>query len=89
MKRRFNSYNLSFLKFFDQRNMGSLPRIFLSSLMVVFFFYCAPIFSNLINGQNFEFRNKSKAILAYTLNNEGSNDIKHTSKRSRMILDQF
>ena len=49
MKRRFNSHNISFLKFFDQRNMGSLPRIFLSSLLVVFFFYCVPIFSNIIS----------------------------------------
>ena len=74
MKRRFNSHNISFLKFFDQRNMGSLPRIFLSSLLVVFFFYCVPIFSNIISNQNVEFQNKSKAILAYTLSNEGSNE---------------
>ena len=74
MKRRFNSHNISFLKFFDQRNMGSLPRIFLSSLLVVFFFYCIPIFSNIISNQNVEFQNKSKAILAYTLSNEGSNE---------------
>ena len=91
MKRRFNSYNLSFLKFFDQRNMGSLPRIFLSSLMVVFFFYCAPIFSNLINGQNFEFRNKSKAILAYTLNNEGSNELSENKilNEEDLLVDIF
>ena len=74
MKKKFNSHNISFLKFFDQRNMGSLPRIFLSSLLVVFFFYCVPIFSNIISNQNVEFQNKSKAILAYTLSNEGSNE---------------
>ena len=91
MKRRFNSYNLSFLKFFDQRNMGSLPRIFLSSLMVVFFFYCVPIFSNLINDQNFEFQNKSKAILAYTLNNEGSNELSENKilNEEDLLVDIF
>ena len=72
MKKKFNSYNLKFLKFFDQRDMGSIPRIFLSSFLVVFFFYCAPIFINFLNNQNVEFQNNSKAILAYTLNNEGN-----------------
>jgi Bax protein len=75
MGKKFNSYNLSLLKFFDQRNMGSLPRIFLSSFLIVFFFYCAPIFISFLNNQNLEFQNNSKAVLAYTLNNEGSNNI--------------
>jgi len=72
MKKRFNSYNLKFLKFFDQRNMGSIPRIFLSSFLVVLFFYCTPIFINFLNNQDLEFKNNSKAILAYTLSNEGN-----------------
>ena len=72
MKKKFNNYNLKFLKFFDQRDMGSIPRIFLSSFLVVFFFYCTPIFINFLNNQNVEFQNNSKAILAYTLNNEGN-----------------
>ena len=72
MKKRFNSYNLRFLKFFDQRNMGSIPRIFLSSFLVVLFFYCTPIFINFLNNQDLEFKNNSKAILAYTLSNEGN-----------------
>ena len=40
----------------------------------MFSFYCVPIFSNIISNQNVEFQNKSKAILAYTLSNEGSNE---------------
>ena len=83
MKKRFNSYNLKFLKFFDQRDMGSIPRIFLSSFLVVFFFYCIPIFTNFLNNQKVEFQNNSKAILAYTLNNEGS---ENTSENQ--ILDE-
>mgnify|MGYP001245426914 FL=1 len=83
MKKRFNNYNLRFLKFFDQRNMGSLPRIFLSSFLVIFLFYCAPIFINFLNNQNVEFQNNSKAILAYTLNNEGNENISNNE-----ILDE-
>ena len=83
MKKKFNNYNLKFLKFFDQRDMGSIPRIFLSSFLVVFFFYCTPIFINFLNNQNVEFQNNSKAILAYTLNNEGN---ENTSKSQ--ILDE-
>ena len=83
MKKKFNNYNLRFLKFFDQRNMGSLPRIFLSSFLVIFLFYCAPIFINFLNNQNVEFQNNSKAILAYTLNNEGNENISNNE-----ILDE-
>ena len=62
---------ITFLKFFDEKKIGSLPRIFLSSLMVLFFFYSAP---HIISMQNSEsYQNNSKAILAYTLNNDGRN----------------
>ena len=83
MKKKFNNYNLKFLKFFDQRDMGSIPRIFLSSFLVVFFFYCTPIFINFLNNQNVEFQNNSKAILAYTLNNEGNENTSNSQ-----ILDE-
>ena len=52
--------------------MGSLPRIFLSSILIVFFFYTFPIFLNYKKNNNFEFKNNSKTILAYTLNNKNS-----------------
>ena len=60
----------NFFKFFDQRNIGSIPRIFLSSLIVIFFFYSMPQIINFANKNNNEFKNKSKAVLAYTLNSE-------------------
>ena len=34
--------NVKILKFFDKREIGSIPRIFLSSLAVLFFFYSMP-----------------------------------------------
>ncbi len=57
------------IKYFDQRNLGSLPRIFLSSLLVLFFFYSMPLIINFTKNKNLEFQNNSKKILAYTLNN--------------------
>jgi Bax protein len=69
-RKRFSASNLQFFKFFDQRNLGSLPRIFLSSLMIIFFFYTFPIFLNYKKNNNFEYQNNSKTILAYTLNNK-------------------
>ena len=64
------SYKLS-LKFLDQRNYRPLYKIFLSSILVVSFFYLAPLMINYSKNKNFVFENNSKAILAYTLNNDG------------------
>ena len=64
------SKNLKITKYFDKRNIGSLPRIFLSSLIVVFFFSSAPQLINFFNSEGREFKNNSKAILAYTLNDK-------------------
>ncbi len=67
----FQRKNLKLFKFFDQRKIGSIPRVFLSSIIIIFFFYITPIFidygnKNLFN--NNEFKNESQKILAYTLN---------------------
>ena len=70
MTKKFFNKNLNIVKFFDQRNIGSIPRIFLSSLIVIFFFYSMPQIINFANKNNNEFKNKSKAVLAYTLNSE-------------------
>ena len=62
--------NLRFFKYFDQRSIGSLPRIFLSSFIVFVFFYSAPVLINYVNERSNFHQNNSKAILAYTLNNK-------------------
>ena len=72
MRRNFLRSNLSFLRFFDRKNMGSIPRILGSSLIVILFFYSMPLIINIINKENLEFQNNSKAILAYTLKNKGN-----------------
>ena len=74
MKKRINLPKVKIIKYFDQRNLGSLPRIFLSSLLVLFFFYSMPLIVNFTKNKNLEFQNNSKKILAYTLNNGGNNE---------------
>ncbi len=71
MKKNFLNYKFKLFKFFDQRSVGSIPRIFLSSLFVLFFFYAAPQIINFINTKNLEFQNNSKTVFAYTLKNDG------------------
>tara|TARA_B100001250_G_C19685848_1_gene738007 strand:+ start:25 stop:1086 length:1062 start_codon:yes stop_codon:yes gene_type:complete len=65
--------NIRVLKYFDKKDIGSIPRVILSSLLVMFFFYSMPSIINFANEKNNEFQNNSKKILAYTLNNKGSN----------------
>ncbi len=73
---RLQRRNLKVFRYFDQRKIGSIPRILLSSLFVVLFFYLTPIFLD-YRDKNFfetkEFKNDSKAVLAYTLNKKNSN----------------
>ena len=59
------------LKILDQRGLGSIFRAFISSLGVVFFFYSMPIIINYSQDKSSEYKNNSKAVLAYTLNNKG------------------
>ena len=69
----FQRKNLKIFRFFDQRKIGSIPRIIFSSIIVFFCFYMAPIAVNYSDKSFFnknEFQNNSKAILAYTLNNK-------------------
>ena len=91
MKRKINSSKTKILSFFDQKKLGSIPRIFLSSLFVIFFFYSTPLFIKFTKNKNLEFQNNSKAILAYTLNNgpvtkSGNNEILNEKD---LLLDIF
>ena len=70
MKKRIYKLHIKFFKFFDKREIGSIPRIMLSSFTVILFFYTMPAIVNFVNKENIEFQNNSKKILAYTLNNE-------------------
>ena len=74
--------NLKIFRWFDQRKIGSLPRIVLSSFAIILFFYFMPLFisnSDYFLFKKVEVMNNSKAVLAYTLkkkeNNIGENKI--------------
>ena len=79
------------LRYFDQKQIGSLPRIFITSLLVIFFFYSMPLIIEFTNNKNNAFKNNSKAILAYTLNN-GSNNSESNDKilnEKDLLIDIF
>ena len=91
MKRKINFPKNKVYKFFDQRNLGSIPRIFLSSLLVMFFFYSIPAFISFTKNKNLEFQNNSKAVLAYTLNNGPTNKNRNGEilNEKDLLLDIF
>ena len=71
------------IQYFDQKEIGSIPRIFISSLLLILFFYSMPLVINYANNKDAAFENKSKQVLAYTLNN-GSSSVESDDK----ILDE-
>ena len=74
------------------QTINSISRIFLSSFVLVSFFYIAPIIINFAN-KNFnskEYTNNSKKILAYTLNKKDKNKKESdTLKENDLLLDIF
>tara|TARA_B100000963_G_scaffold253868_1_gene222443 strand:+ start:3146 stop:4225 length:1080 start_codon:yes stop_codon:yes gene_type:complete len=91
IKKRLGSHHFKIFKFFDRKNLGSLPRIFLSSIILMFFFYTMPIFLNYKKNNNFEFKNNSKTILAYTLNNKknGTTNDNLSFNEDDLLVDIF
>ena len=81
MKKNIKKSSIKILKIIDENNLGSIARIFLSSFVLIFFFYSLPLIikftdEKILNTK--EFKNNSKVILAYTLdkkNNENLNEI--------------
>ena len=82
---------IKFLNFFDKNELGSIPRIFISSLILIFFFYSMPIFISFVNKDNLEFQNNSKAVLAYTLNskNNGAEEKTELLDEKDLLVDIF
>ena len=72
-KKKTNIFNLKLLRLLDQKDLGTLPKILISSIVLVFIFYSMPLIINYSKNKSFEVKNNSKAVLAYTLNNDGQN----------------
>ncbi len=92
MKRFIKKKNFKVLKAIDDNNLGSLVRVFLSSFVVIIFFYAIPIIINFTNNKILnvnEFQNNSKAILAYTLNNQGNNNTNENLNERDLLIDIF
>ena len=63
--------NFKFMKFLNQKNLATLPKILISSFLTISFFYFMPSIINHAKNKSNEFKNNSKQVLAYTLNNNG------------------
>ena len=70
-KRNLYKTNFKFIRFLNQRDLGTLPKILISSLLTIFFFYSMPAMVNYSKNKSNEYKNNSKQVLAYTLNNNG------------------
>ncbi len=78
MKKHFKKSKLKIFKKIDENNLGSLVRVTLSSVLLVFFFYSLPLIINFTNNKILntkEFKNNSKVILAYTLDKKNSGNL--------------
>ena len=82
---------MKLLKYFDKKEIGSIPRVLISSLILMLFFYSAPLVVELITRENQEFQNNSKAVLAYTLNSKNSNIIEKNEvlNEKDLLIDIF
>ena len=75
MKKIFRKNKIDTFRMIKDNDLQSLPRMFLSCLIVISFFYSLPIIINFTNNSA-GIENNSKAILAYTLNNQTNNNSK-------------
>ena len=68
-----NQYKINFrlIRFLNQKGLGTFPKILISSLLIISFFYSMPVMLNYSKNKSIEFKNNSKQVLAYTLNNNG------------------
>ena len=89
MKRKNYKQKTKLLSFFDEKKLGSLPRILISSFIVISFFYSAPIIINFYKKDSLEFQNNSKAVLAYTLKKDEDNGENIILDENDLLVDIF
>ena len=90
MRKIFKKNRIKPFKVFDENNLSSLPRIILSSVLVILFFYSLPIIVNFTSNKiesSAGIQNNSKAILAYTLNKKSSNS--QTLNEDDLLIDIY
>ena len=93
MKRFIKRKNIKVLKVIDDNNLGSIFRTFLSSIIIISFFYSFPLIINFTNSKilnSQEYQNKSKALLAYTLNKKNNlNENDEVYNERDLLIDIF
>ena len=78
MKKFLKKKNIRVLKTLDEKNLGPIARIFLSSFILIFIFYSLPLIVNFTNNRVLntqETKNNSKIILAYTLDKKSTGNL--------------
>tara|TARA_B100000401_G_C52791280_1_gene713521 strand:- start:531 stop:1610 length:1080 start_codon:yes stop_codon:yes gene_type:complete len=71
LKKNQYKNNFRLIRFLNQKGLGTFPKILISSLLIISFFYSMPVMLNYSKNKSIEFKNNSKQVLAYTLNNNG------------------
>ena len=91
MKKKIYNQKLKIVKFLNRNDIGSLPRVFLCSILIIFFFYSMPQLIHFTTKNNNEFKNNSKAVLAYTLNSEknGNTNNNEVLNENDLLIDIF
>ena len=94
MTRLIKKKNIRVLKTLDERNLGSIARILLSSFVIIFVFYSLPLVINFTNNRILntkEFKNNSKTVLAYTLDKKvnGSLDDNQKFDERDLLVDIY
>ena len=60
--KNFILFNFKLFKFFDKKELRIITKNFISSFVIVTFFYVSPLIINLVDKSNLEFQNNSKAV---------------------------
>ena len=84
--------SIKILKTIEENNLGSLARILLSSVVLIFFFYSLPVIlkytdERILNTK--EFKNNSKVILAYTLDKKNSENSSEIYDERDLLVDIY
>ena len=93
MRKLIKKNRIKVFRVLEENDLNSLPRILLSSVLLVIFFYSLPIVIDFTNNKiesSAGIQNNSKAILAYTLN-KGSSNSERTQKPNEddLLIDIY
>jgi len=89
MRKILKKNRIKAIKVLKENDLNSLPRIFLSSILLILFFYSLPIVINFTNNKiesSAGIQNNSKAILAYTLNKKSPNPLNDQKLNEQDLL---